>query len=124
MGPARSWLIFGIIMSAVIQSNATGADVFRPGETWPDSDRVHVNAHGGGIYFEDGTYYWFGEFKTAGRGGNVANVGVSVYSSTDLFHWKSRGIALAVVEDDPHHDITKGCVIERPKVIRSPRSGK
>src|SRR5947207_5346766 len=98
--------------------------VFQPGEIWPDTDGVHINAHGGGIYYEGGTYYWFGQFKTAGEEGNVANVGVSVYSSDDLFHWKNQGIALRVVEDDPHHDIAKGCIIERPKVIRNPKSGQ
>ncbi|MDR3745515.1 MAG: glycoside hydrolase family 43 protein [Acidobacteriaceae bacterium] len=89
---------------------------FHPGELWPDTDGVAINAHGGGFLYRDGMYYWYGEFKTEGPGGNVANVGVSVYSSNDLYHWKNEGIALKV-SDDPASDIVKGSVIERPKVL-------
>jgi hypothetical protein len=95
---------------------------FRPGELWPDSSGAPINAHGGGFLFRNGTYYWFGEFKTAGPGGNAANVGVSVYSSLDLYHWKNEGIALKV-SDDPASDIIKGCVIERPKVLFNAKTG-
>ncbi|MBW6499855.1 MAG: hypothetical protein K0B05_00545 [Bacteroidales bacterium] len=35
----------------------------RPGEVWPDTDGNHINAHGGGIVFHDGVYYWFGEAR-------------------------------------------------------------
>lgn len=89
---------------------------FRPGELWPDTDGVPINAHGGGFLYKDGVYYWFGEFKTAGEGGNRANVGISVYSSRDLYRWKNEGIALKV-SDDPASDIVKGCILERPKVL-------
>jgi len=96
---------------------------FKPGEVWLDTDSVHINAHGGGILYHDDTYYWFGEFKTAGQGGNSAQVGVSCYSSTDLYNWTNEGVALAV-SDKPGSDIEKGCVIERPKVIYSQKTGK
>ena len=102
---------------------AQTATRFHPGELWPDDKGVHINAHGGGILFKNGTYYWFGEHKTAGEGGNVANVGVHVYSSTDLYNWKDEGIALAV-SDDPASDIVKGCIIERPKVLYNAKTNK
>ncbi len=89
---------------------------FRPGELWPDTGGVPINAHGGGFLYHDGTYFWFGEFKTAGEGGNRANVGISVYSSRDLYHWHNDGIALKV-SDDPASDIVRGCILERPKVL-------
>jgi hypothetical protein len=94
---------------------------FHPGELWLDTDGVPINAHGGGFLYQGGTYYWFGEFKTAGPEGNEAQVGVSVYTSTDLYHWTNSGIALKV-SDDPASDIVKGCVIERPKVLYNPRT--
>jgi hypothetical protein len=84
---------------------------------------VHINAHGGGIMHYAGVYFWFGEHKIAGRVGNAAHVGVHVYSSRDLYNWKDEGVALTV-SVDPTSDIVKGCVIERPKVIRNPRTGK
>lgn len=89
---------------------------FRPGTLWPDTSGVPINAHGAGFLFAKGAYYWYGEFKTAGEGGNRANVGISVYSSHDLYRWKNEGIALKV-SDDPASDIIQGCVMERPKVL-------
>lgn len=41
----------------------------------------------------------FGEHKISGEAGNEAQVGVGVYSSKDLNHWKNEGIALSVSED-------------------------
>jgi hypothetical protein len=67
---------------------------------------------------------WYGEHKIEGEAGNKAHVGVHVYSSKDLYNWKDEGIALKVVEDDPAHDITKECVLERPKVIFNELTGK
>lgn len=96
---------------------------FVPGAVWRDESGQHINAHGGGVLFHDGVYYWFGEHKTAGPGGNQANVGVQCYSSTDLYNWKNEGVALAV-SDDPASDIVRGCVIERPKVIHNGATGK
>lgn len=92
---------------------------FRPGELWPDDRGVHINAHGGGVLLHEGTYFWFGEHKIEGRIGNSAQVGVHVYASTDLAHWKDEGVALAV-SDDPDSEIARGCVLERPKVIYNP----
>lgn len=99
------------------------AQVFRPGELWPDTDGVHINAHGGGILYHENTYWWFGEHKVEGKAGNVAHVGVRLYSSRDLHHWKNEGVVLPV-SDDPAHELAKGCIIERPKVLHNPRTGK
>jgi len=111
------------IMSAVLLLTAmVSADEqslrneFVPDAVWPDHNGVHINAHGGGILDHDGVYYWFGEHKIAGRRGNSAQVGVHCYSSKDLYNWTDEGIALAVSED-PQSEITRGCIIERPKVI-------
>lgn len=96
---------------------------FRPGEIWPDDKSVHINAHGGGVLWHEAKYYWFGEHKVAGNAGNYAQVGVGVYSSKDLYHWNDEGIALSVAED-PKSEIAKGCILERPKVIHNPKTGK
>ncbi|MBT3193210.1 MAG: hypothetical protein HN341_11705, partial [Verrucomicrobia bacterium] len=96
---------------------------FTPGEIWPDDRGVHINAHGGGVMLHGGTYYWFGEHKIAGSAGNSAEVGVHVYASEDLYNWRDEGIALKV-SDDPKHDIARGCILERPKVIYNVRTKK
>lgn len=110
----RNFVFLAIIMvSCTIKPKLSNIE---PGVIWPDNNGVHINAHGGGFLFYDGMYYWFGEHKIEGEAGNVAHVGVHVYSSKDLIKWKDEGIALAVSED-PESPIIKGCIIERPKVI-------
>ncbi len=96
---------------------------FLPGAIWYDDQQVPINAHGGGILEKDGVYYWFGEHKIQGPAGNDAHVGVHVYSSSDLYHWNDRGIALKV-SPDTNSDIADGCILERPKVIYCPTTGK
>ena len=91
------------------------------GEIWPDLDGVHINAHGGGLLYYGNKYYWYGEHKCDTT--SAAMVGVICYSSKNLTDWKNEGVALAV-EDDPHSDITKHCVLERPKVIYNEKTKK
>lgn len=117
-------LIVGVLFSATkSSSNALLNTSFHPGQLWFDTDSVPINAHGGGILFHEGCYYWFGEFKTAGRRGNTALKGISCYSSTDLYNWKNEGIVLSP-EEDPMSDISKGCVMERPKVVFNEKTQK
>lgn len=87
---------------------------FYPGKLWFDTEGDIINAHGGGILYYEGTYYWFGEHK--GEFSNAALVGVTCYSSKDLYNWTFERIALPV-SDDPNSPIVRGSVIERPKVI-------
>lgn len=88
---------------------------FTPGQVWLDNNNVHINAHGGGILYDNGRYYWFGEHKTEGEGGNVANVGVHCYSSTDLYNWKDEGIALAVAPEGSGSPIEKDVSWNAPR---------
>jgi hypothetical protein len=112
--PISFFLLAGIYCCQVKEAPQSK---IRSGEIWPDNNGVHINAHGGGMLYHDGKYYWYGEHKIEGKAGNKAHVGVHVYSSKDLYNWADEGIALRVMEDDPTHDITKECVLERPKVI-------
>lgn len=108
------FLLLGYAYTDSISANS-GYTSFKPGNLWFDTDGKIINAHGGGILFHDGKYYWFGEHK--GENSNAALVGVTCYSSSDLYNWKNEGIALPVVTDDESSPITIGCTIERPKVI-------
>jgi hypothetical protein len=64
-----------------------------PGARWHDSNGNAVNAHAGCVTIDkaSGKFFLFGEYKTQTQpeGG-----GVSVYSSDDLAHWESHGLAL------------------------------
>lgn len=112
-------IIIGFVCSFVFSQN----NYFVPGKQWKDTNGVHINAHGGGIVFVEGTYFWYGEYKTSGRSGNTSLEGISCYSSKDLYNWHNEGIVLKV-EQDPKSEITKGCVMERPKVIFNKKTGK
>lgn len=121
--PMKLSAIFFIAMFFYYAAIAQNKNVFKPGEIWPDNNGVHINAHGGGILFHNGKYYWFGEHKVEGKKGNQAWVGVHCYSSENLTNWTDEGIALSV-SNDPGSDITAGCIIERPKVIYNKKARK
>lgn len=84
---------------------------FKSDSTWYDTKGDTLNVHGGGALYDHGTYYWFGEKR-----GKGASLGVTVYSSKNLYNWKYEGLALAAV-DSAGSDIESGCLMERPKVI-------
>ena len=108
MGKITSTLLTGICMLInVSYSYCQGNKLqsFTPKEIWKDNNGVHINAHGGGVLFNEGKYYWFGEHKIAGPKGNKAHVGVHCYSSTDLYNWKDEGIALHVDPEGSGSDI-------------------
>lgn len=121
----RSILLLVILVLATgCARQKGGCQSFLPGELWKDNHGLHINAHGGGVLFHEGRYFWYGEHKIEGKAGNKAHAGVHVYSSGDLYNWKDEGIALQVVDNDTTHDITKGCILERPKVIYNRGSDK
>lgn len=120
------------------------------GEVWYDTDGTEIQAHGGQILpvtQADGSviYYWYGEDKTDGY--RTVDGGVRVYSSTDLYNWKSEGIAMRNLtdkydfEEDYFKELYAGytdaqkdavllgindttSVIERPKVIYNEKNDK
>ncbi|MFZ2640935.1 MAG: glycoside hydrolase family 43 protein [Verrucomicrobiia bacterium] len=107
---------------------------FQPGEVWLDTSGKAINAHGGGMLFHAGVYYWYGENKEgrtwlpestkAWEGYRVDVTGVRCYSSRDLFRWKDEGLVLRAVPDDPAHDQHPSKVCERPKVVFNARTKK
>jgi hypothetical protein len=104
-------LVFGAALGAEEDAQ------FRPGEVWLDTAGRPIQAHGGGVLFHGGVYYWYGEDRTPG-----AQTGVSCYSSTDLLHWKPEGVVF------PHDALAPGIrdasFIERPKVVFNRKTGK
>ena len=66
-----AFLLFAIPIMALAE------DKIKSGEIWPDNNGKHINAHGGGMLYHEGTYYWFGEHKSATT--SSALVGVTCY---------------------------------------------
>ncbi|PMC37316.1 hypothetical protein CJ195_11170 [Bacillus sp. UMB0899] len=120
---------------------------FKPGQPWLDTNGNIIQAHGGGIMYDEETetYYWYGEDKTNGY---LPATGVHAYSSKDLYNWKDEGVVMKAVENredldtDPYFkelyknrsssekdvifsDInTARGVLERPKVIYNEKTDK
>lgn len=122
-----------LIINCIIATTMWAAGNFVPGAVWPDTDGRHINAHGGGIMYHDGTYYWYGEYKgdytyrSPGVGWECYRAdtkGVSCYSSKDLYNWKFEGAVLEPDLVNTHSDIHPTMVVERPKVIYNDATGK
>jgi beta-xylosidase len=94
---------------------------FQPGQPWVDTAGHTINCHGGGFLFYNGTYYWYGELKSANRHGG--HIGVACYSSTDLYNWKNEGEILGTSSSGTG-DLITGCIIERPKVLFNAKTKK
>jgi hypothetical protein len=93
---------------------------FEPGKVWYDTDGKPIAAHGAGLLYHNGVYYWYGETRASFS----TFPGFSCYSSKDLFNWKNEGYALLPVKDNPNHDLYETNIIERPKVIYNDRTKK
>ena len=91
------------------------------GKVWRDTEGNVINAHGGGVLYHEGKYYWFGEHRP--DSGFVTEKGINCYSSTDLLNWNYEGVVLPISEAKGS-DIEKGCIMERPKVIYNKQTGK
>ena len=131
----RNRLLLTIAMAFALPALMPGvaAKDFVPGEEWLDTAGKPINAHGGGILYHDGKYYWYGEYK---KGKTVLPewatwecyrtdvTGVGCYSSPDMVSWTFEGIVLPAVPDDPSHDLHPSKVLERPKVVYNAGTGK
>lgn len=114
---ATASLIFSIGMASASEITS-----FPIGTTWPDSDGIHINCHGGCIVPYQGYFYWFGESRTGGH-----SDGISVYRSSDLYNWDNLGFAVThggERDDENLQDISEGRLLERPKVIYNASTDK
>ena len=122
---------FYVYTSSLAQSN--GGKIW-PGKIWLDSSNQPINAHGGGMLYHNGVYYWFGEVKK-GQTWRVPGIsswedyrvnagGVACYTSEDLVHWAYKSLALSPEKNDSASEIHISKVIERPKVIFNAKTKK
>ncbi|MGM9551726.1 MAG: family 43 glycosylhydrolase [Clostridia bacterium] len=132
--------VLTIIMFLICTEGVFAQDYYsiQPGELWYDNNGGHIQAHGGCVIWDEITqkYYFYGEArKTSIIPSDIkwlANagerIGVSCYSSTDLYNWTYEGLALKVLNyytgNYPESDIQPYRVLERPKVIYNEKTGK
>ena len=97
----------------------------RPGKVWLDTEGKPIQAHGFQICEIEGVYYWYGENKAdALLGTNRMFGGIRCYSSHDFYNWKDEGLLLAPDTLNPLSPIHYSQKLERPHIIRHPRTGK
>ncbi|TAD86007.1 MAG: glycosyl hydrolase family protein [Bacteroidetes bacterium] len=114
----RTWMIVFGLLCAVASTYAQERVHFSPAQAWTDNNGTPINAHGGGVLFHKGKYYWYGEHKIAGKSEEqFADGGIHCYSSADLMNWKDEGVVLSVDYKDTTNDLAYGCILERPKVV-------
>lgn len=99
-------ILLSLITAAVLLSCQSSRDTshkytaITPGVEWLDTNNEKINAHGGGILYHEGIYYWYGECKSDSTYWNP-NVpgwecyrteagGVNCYSSKDLLNWNMK----------------------------------
>lgn len=97
----------------------------RPGQVWLDTKGKRIQAHGGSIFYENDTFYWYGENKektTPGSG--IWHWGVRFYSSKDLYNWQDEGIIIPPVEDDEQSSLHPSSNMDRPHILFNEKKGK
>lgn len=100
-------------------------DVIYPGRVWLDTKGERIQAHGGAVYYEDGRYYWYGENKTYTDGKNgIWTWGIKVYGSQDLHNWDDLGYLIPPVLDDPNSALFPTKRVDRPHILKCPKTGK
>ena len=96
-----------------------------PGKMWLDTKGKRIEAHGGALFYENDTYYWYGENKekTDGKNG-IWTWGIKAYSSKDFYNWKDEGLIIPPVTDDIKSNLHPTKHVDRPRIIKCDATGK
>lgn len=98
---------------------------FRPGQLWLDTEGKPIQAHGGSILHENGTFYWYGENKERTKpGSGIWHWGIRMYRSTDLYNWEDLGNVIEPEPDDDSAPFHPSSQVDRPHIIFNPDTGK
>lgn len=97
----------------------------RPGQIWLDTEGKRIQAHGGSVFYENGTYYWYGENKekTDGKNG-IWHWGVRAYRSTDLYNWEDMGLIIPPDLEDESSTLHPKAQMDRPHIIYNAKTKK
>lgn len=96
-----------------------------PGQVWLDTRGRRIEAHAGGMLYENGTYYWYGENKEHTDGVcEVWTWGIRLYSSKDFYNWTDEGLIILPNLDDPNSDLFPEKRVDRPHIVKNERTGQ
>lgn len=97
----------------------------KPGKVWFDTNGERIQAHGAGVFYEDGVYYWIGEDKShTTKRGKIWTWGIHCYSSTDLCNWKDEGLIVPPNTKDKKSVLHPYRKLDRPHVMKCPNTQK
>ena len=97
---------------------------FYPGKPWLDTDGNRIQAHAGYMFYEDGTFYWYGENKEKSQSEwELWHWGVRLYSSKDLYNWKSEGIILEPELENENSSLHFNSQLDRPHILFNKKTG-
>lgn len=97
----------------------------KPGQKITDTDGKPIQAHGAGMFYENGTYYWYGENKekTDGKNG-IWTWGIRFYSSKDLCNWKDEGLVIPPDTEDESSSLHPSKHVDRPHILYNTKTKK
>ncbi|MCE5257773.1 MAG: family 43 glycosylhydrolase, partial [Chloroflexi bacterium] len=90
----------------------------KPGQVWLDTSGNRIQAHGGSIFYENDTFYWYGENKEKTLpGSKIWHWGVRCYASHDLYNWEDQGLIIPPEPDNPASPLHPSRGMDRPHII-------
>lgn len=117
VGLRRRNAIYGVI-ELLEPRQLLSVEPILSGADWRDVDGNRIEAHEGGILQEGGTFYLYGTDRSQN---NSWFNKINLYASTDMVHWKFRKSILSYTSNSA---LNNGAVVERPKLVRNPTTGK
>ena len=96
-----------------------------PGRPWLDTTGSRIQAHAGGLFYEEGQYYWYGENKekTDGKNG-IWTWGIRAYRSADLMNWTDCGLIIPPDLSNPDSNLAPKKRVDRPHILKNPHTGQ
>lgn len=100
-------------------------DAIYPGRVWRDTNGVRIQAHGGALLYDNGTYYWYGENKNRTDGKNaVWTWGINAYESKDLYNWRPLGLIIEPDYKNEQCGLYPERHADRPHILKCDATGK
>lgn len=97
----------------------------RPGQVWLDTEGKRIQAHGASMFYENETFYWYGENKEKTvPGSGIWHWGVRCYSSKDLCNWKDEGLIIEPDLQDPASPLHPSSYVDRPHILYNEKTKK
>ena len=114
-----------LIPEAAITIEETIHTAIVPGKPWRDTTGKRIQAHAGALFYENDTYYWYGENKDRTDGKcPVWTWGIRAYASKDLYNWEDLGLIIKPDLKNPKAGLYPEKHVDRPHILKCDTTGK